>query len=138
LPQGPGRVHLLQPVSSYPDRSDRVEPRPPPASQPSGTPNRSMPIHFPRSVLMAGAMAGLPVTGSAAPPPVERLTVHGRTDPLGIPSGDLSFGWASSSSIRGMKQAAYQVRVGPQPGQDDVWSSGRVDSERQVDVVLPA
>lgn len=65
------------------------------------------------------------------------LTTNARTTPLGIAAEDVSFGWASESPERNVVQSAYEIRVGTLLGADDVWNSGLVKSDRQVDVVLP-
>ncbi|MCE4536939.1 family 78 glycoside hydrolase catalytic domain [Pelomonas sp. P7] len=66
------------------------------------------------------------------------LSTNGRTLPLGISGDDISLGWTLTAHTRGAVQQAYQVRVGTQPGRGDVWDSGKVASERQADVRLPA
>jgi alpha-L-rhamnosidase len=68
---------------------------------------------------------------------VARMTTNGRVNPLGIAGTDISFGWSASASARGAKQSAYQLRVGTAPGLSDVWDSGHVVSDRQVDISLP-
>ncbi|UMG94499.1 hypothetical protein [Nocardioides sp. TF02-7] len=68
---------------------------------------------------------------------VEGLTTNGRTDPLGIPGDPPTFGWASTATERDVVQSAYQVRVATSEGalgDADVWDSGKVESDRQVDV----
>lgn len=69
---------------------------------------------------------------------LERLTTNGRTNPLGIPSGNIAFGWVATSAERGAKQQAYQIRVGTDSDFQSVWDSGRVESSQQIDVALPA
>ena len=69
---------------------------------------------------------------------VGQLTTNGRTDPLGLAGDDLSLGWAIVAETRGVTQAAYQIRIGLTAGGGDVWDSGRVASDRQIDVPLPA
>ena len=95
-------------------------------------------------VLLGGLFAIAPVAVSTAAaedstirPRITRLTTNGRANPLGIPAQNLSFGWASTSTERGVKQRAYQIRVGTRPEGDDVWNSGRVASARQVHIALP-
>lgn len=71
----------------------------------------------------------------------EQMTVNGRSDPLGIAADDLCFGWATAAkdpTARGITQSAYRIRVGTTPAGQDVWDSGQVKSDRQVDVQLPA
>jgi alpha-L-rhamnosidase len=69
---------------------------------------------------------------------VERMTTNGRTNPLGIAADDISFAWAIASEARGVVQSAYRIRVRTGKGGDDVWDSGRVASDRQIDITLPA
>ena len=80
-------------------------------------------------VLQGPAMAE-----DAAAIEVGALTTNGRVKPLGIPGSDPAFGWASTSSRRGVTQSAYEIQVGTSAGESDVWSSGKVDSAKQVDV----
>jgi alpha-L-rhamnosidase len=69
---------------------------------------------------------------------ITRLTTNGRANPLGIGAEDISFAWISESAERDVVQSAYEIRVGKSPGAADVWNSGVVKSDRQVDVVLPS
>src|SRR5664280_2408410 len=39
---------------------------------------------------------------------VTNLSCNGRTNPLGIATNDLSFGWTSVTNARGVVQSAYQ------------------------------
>ena len=68
---------------------------------------------------------------------VEHTTVNGRANPLGIAADDISMAWAIAADERGTVQGAYQIRVGTTTARDDVWNSGRIVSDRQVDVTLP-
>jgi alpha-L-rhamnosidase len=65
------------------------------------------------------------------------MTVNGRANSLGIAADDVSLAWTIAAEERGMVQGAYQIRVGTTAGGDDGWNSGRVASDRQVDVTLP-
>ena len=65
------------------------------------------------------------------------MTVNGRANPLGIAADDVSLAWSIAAEVRGTVQGAYQIRVGKKATDDDVWNSGRVVSDRQVDVTLP-
>jgi len=65
------------------------------------------------------------------------MTTNGRENPLGISGEDLSLAWALESDTRGTTQTAYQVRIGTVQGGSDVWDSGRVASDRQIDIALP-
>lgn len=69
---------------------------------------------------------------------ISQMTTNGRTDPLGIAADDVSLGWAIASEARGVVQTAYQIRIGLTEGSGDVWDSGRVASNRQIDIALPA
>lgn len=69
---------------------------------------------------------------------ITRTTTNARTQPLGIGVDDISLGWSLGASTRGARQQAYQVRVGLEPGSATTWDSGRVQSDRQVDVRLPS
>ena len=82
------------------------------------------------ATLIAGAGSATAADGLE----VGSLQTNARTKPLGIPGDDPTFGWKSISSARGVVQSAYEIRVGTSEGSDDVWSSGKVESDRQVDV----
>jgi alpha-L-rhamnosidase len=83
----------------------------------------------------------LVLPASASPMPwrsalgIHNLTTNGRVDPVGIGGKDPSFGWQLTSSQRGTRQSAFEIRVGRKPGAADVWASGKVRSDRQVGVV---
>lgn len=68
---------------------------------------------------------------------ISRTTTNARVNPIGIAAGDISLGWAIESEARGTVQSAYEVRVGSRESGADVWDSGRVASDQQVDVKLP-
>jgi len=76
-------------------------------------------------------------TESSSSPIIQRNTVNGRVNPLGIGASDISLSWAAGSTGYGYTQTAYQVRVGTTVGGGDIWDSGRVTSDRQLDVTLP-
>ena len=85
-------------------------------------------------LLAACAFAG---PGPGAERAFIQLTTNGRADPLGIGAEALSFGWATSAATRGAAQTAYRIQI---LGTDSavLWDSGRVDSDRQVDISAPA
>ncbi|MEU4466137.1 family 78 glycoside hydrolase catalytic domain [Streptomyces sp. NPDC024017] len=89
---------------------------------------------------VVGSMAALPAPGSSAastpdaPFTVKALSTNGRVNPLGIGAEDPVFGWQLASARRATSQKAYEIRVGRTPGSADVWSSGKVTSDRQVGV----
>jgi alpha-L-rhamnosidase len=68
---------------------------------------------------------------------VQALTTNARSQPLGIATDDVSLGWTLTARTRGARQQAYQLRVGTRPGRSDTWDSGKVVSDRQLDVRLP-
>jgi len=77
-------------------------------------------------------------TESSSSPIIQHNTVNGRVNPLGIGASDISLSWAAGSTGYGYTQTAYQARVGTtEGGGDDIWDSGRVTSDRQLDVTLP-
>jgi alpha-L-rhamnosidase len=80
----------------------------------------------------------MPLASAAGVLSVERLTTNGRANPLGIAADDISFAWASAAEARGVVQSAYQLRVGTKEGGDELWDSGQVASDRQIDIPLPA
>lgn len=68
---------------------------------------------------------------------VTGLQTNGRTNPLGIPGATPSLGWQARSDARGVVQSGYQVRVASTEAAldaPDVWDSGKVASDQQVDV----
>lgn len=69
---------------------------------------------------------------------VINTTTNARTRALGIDVDDVSLAWTLVASNRGAQQHAYQVRVGTEPGSGSTWDSGKVRSDRQIDVRLPA
>jgi alpha-L-rhamnosidase len=69
---------------------------------------------------------------------VTNLSCNGRTNPPGIGTNDISFGWNSVTNARAVVQSAYQIRVGTTAGGADVWDSGLVSSAQQTDITLPA
>lgn len=89
-------------------------------------------------VALVGAVLDPPASAASAASAgfaVTELTTNGRIDPLGIGGQAPSFGWRLTSSERGTRQGAYEIRVGRAPGSADVWTSGKVSSDRQVGVV---
>lgn len=69
---------------------------------------------------------------------VDRMTTNGRINPLGIPTQDLSFGWSVIAAAPDFIQSGYRLRVGTVAGGSDVWDSGHVLSDRQIDIAFPA
>jgi alpha-L-rhamnosidase len=98
------------------------------------------------TVASALALAGLVAIGAGAPaaaravPAVQLddLQTNGRTDPLGIPGDAPSLSWHGESALRAVTQTGYQVQVATSTSAlasaDDLWDTGQVDSDRQVDV----
>lgn len=79
---------------------------------------------------------GVPTVASGLS--IDFTTTNGRINPLGIAATDISFAWAAKSERRSVIQAAYQVHVGTGEKSSDVWDSGRIASDRQIDIRLPA
>jgi len=89
--------------------------------------------------LVVSVWAGAIPASAAGVPAVtlDHLQTNGRTNPLGIPGDAPSLSWHAESTARGVAQTAYQVRVASAAdnlASPDVWDSGQVDSDRQVDV----
>ncbi|MFJ4205724.1 family 78 glycoside hydrolase catalytic domain [Streptomyces sviceus] len=105
---------------------------------------RSFLSGFLRGLVVFAVVAGVAVLPSSVPPAtaaapdapfaVKALTTNGRVDPLGMGGEDPVFGWQLASARRATSQRAYEVQVGRTPRSADVWSSGKVTSDRQVDV----
>ncbi len=88
-------------------------------------------------VVAVGAAATPASATGTAVVSLDHLQANGRTDPLGIPGDAPSLSWHAESAARGVAQTAYQVRVASTAGNlasPDVWDSGQIDSDRQVDV----
>lgn len=76
-----------------------------------------------------------PDISAASPLSVADCTVEHRTSPLGIDAAQPRFGWSLSSTAQQQRQAAYQVQVSSNgAGGGDVWDSGRVASDQQIDI----
>lgn len=87
------------------------------------------------AVVPASASPAAPAASvSDAPFSVRTPTTNGRVNPLGIGGEDPVFGWELASARRATSQKAYEIQVGSTPGSADVWSSGKVASDRQVGV----
>ena len=77
----------------------------------------------------------LPIVAQAASEVnLERLTVEGRREPMGIDVAMPRFGWQIVSSERNMMQEAYRIVVASteerlERGEGDVWNSGWVHSD---------
>ncbi|MGC7096235.1 family 78 glycoside hydrolase catalytic domain [Amycolatopsis lurida] len=84
-------------------------------------------------VVLPGVLVPVPASAGEGIRPGS-LTVNDRVDPLGIGGERPHFGWASTSDQRGVVQSAYEVWVGSTSGARDVWTSGRVASDRQFDI----
>lgn len=87
-------------------------------------------------VAFAWLAAGLSA-GSAWALSIGAVTTNARVNPLGIGWEDISLGWAIEADARGTVQSAYQVRLRAAGTGVELWDSGRVASDRQVDVRVP-
>jgi hypothetical protein len=68
-----------------------------------------------------------------------RLTCEYAVDPLGVDTAQPRFGWVLKSDTRGQVQSAYQILVAGSAEElradaGDKWDSGKVDSDRSVNV----
>ncbi len=65
------------------------------------------------------------------------LRCESLTDPVGIGRSRPELSWklgAAKAGSRGLRQTAYDIRVGTAPGRADLWGSGRVASAAQYGV----
>ncbi|MEE6282516.1 family 78 glycoside hydrolase catalytic domain [Georgenia sp. MJ170] len=104
------------------------------------------PVHRPRWLLAVVLAMSLVVAllGPLAPSRAEvhdrsvgSLLVNGLSHPLGIGSDDPRLSWQLDAERRGVTQTAYQVRAASTVDaleDADLWDSGRVDSDQQLDV----
>jgi alpha-L-rhamnosidase len=88
-------------------------------------------------LVMAGPLA-LPAAAFDGNSP-DHLQCEGMQEPLGIDITHPRLSWQLQDSRRGVRQAAYEIRVASSPEsltQDhaDVWESGRIDSDQSVNV----
>lgn len=81
--------------------------------------------------------------GAGAAPPaglrVGELRTEYSVNPLGLDTARPRLSWLMESPERAVAQRAYQIRVASSPerladGEADVWDSGKVDSDRSVNV----
>ncbi|MFG2635431.1 family 78 glycoside hydrolase catalytic domain [Streptomyces sp. NPDC048362] len=82
-----------------------------------------------------GTDVAAPDLAAASPLSVAAGTVERRTAPLGVGSARPRFGWRLDSTAPQQRQAGYQIQVSSTPGgTGDLWDSGRVPSDQQLDV----
>jgi len=89
-------------------------------------------------LLTAAANSAEPIERQARLTPTE-LTCEYAVNPLGVDAARPRFGWVLKSNERGQMQSAYQILVaGSQEkllaGVGDKWDSGKVESNRSVNV----
>ncbi|MFG2359296.1 family 78 glycoside hydrolase catalytic domain [Streptomyces sp. NPDC048521] len=76
-----------------------------------------------------------PDLAAASPLSVAARTVEHRTRPLGVDAARPRFGWKLDSTAPQQRQAAYRIQVSSTAdGTGDLWDSGRVPSDRQIDI----
>ena len=64
------------------------------------------------------------------------LSCNDMVDPVAV--SDVSFSWKLCSDVRAARQIAYELWVGSTPNcGGDVWKSGKVVSDDQLDITLP-
>jgi alpha-L-rhamnosidase len=83
------------------------------------------------------AIKDLPV--SRSPISVTKLTCEYRTNPLGLDSRQPRLSWQLAGAGRNLRQSAYQILVASslellQQASGDCWDSGRIDSDRSVQI----
>lgn len=92
-------------------------------------------------LLAAGvAMTAKPAFADTGDVRVAGLRAEDLTDPLGLDAPRPHLSWRLESSRRNVRQSAYRVIVGSSAaevaaGRSDLWDSGRVASDRSLDVV---
>ena len=59
---------------------------------------------------------------------IEGLTVNWKTDPIGIETSNIRFGWKMNSNVMGQAASAYQIIVTDSSGRE-VWDSNVVESD---------
>lgn len=96
--------------------------------------NPTLPLFLRALILLSSFSVSVSLLGLS----VESMTTNGRTYPLGIAADDISLSWAIAADVRDVTQSAYQIQIGRTKGGSDVWDSGRVASDRQIDITLPA
>ncbi|HZZ41812.1 MAG TPA: family 78 glycoside hydrolase catalytic domain [Tepidisphaeraceae bacterium] len=89
--------------------------------------------------LIAAAMMLMGVAGCANSMHVAGLRCDARENPMGVDDGRPALGWVNQSEKRGQMQGGYQVLVASSKAKlaeemGDVWDSGKVNSNRSVDV----
>ncbi|MFJ9817468.1 family 78 glycoside hydrolase catalytic domain [Streptomyces sp. NPDC101151] len=80
---------------------------------------------------------GVAAPDLTAPSPlsVAACTVEHHTRPLGIDAAHPRFGWTLDSTAQQQRQAGYQIQVSSTAGgTGDLWDSGRIPSDRQIDI----
>lgn len=85
----------------------------------------------------AGADPAAAPTAPTSAPGVADLTVNALEDPLGIEVASPSLSWKVHSERRGVTQQAYEIHVASDVDaldDPDVWDSGKVMSDRSIDV----
>lgn len=81
--------------------------------------------------------AGVAAPALAAPSPlsVDACTVERRASPLGVDAAHPRFGWVLDSTEQQQRQGGYRIQVSSTArGSGDLWDSGRVPSDRQIDI----
>lgn len=88
---------------------------------------------------LAFAEAAFAFDSSSVPSAPAGLLVNGASSPLAIDRTATRFTWRSVDTVRGERQAAYQILVSSNSdplaaGAGDCWDSGEVDSDRSASV----
>src|SRR5688572_14367124 len=94
-------------------------------------------------LIASGATAGIsalspaPLAASAEGLKVTGLKIDLIDRPLGLENADPRLSWRLESNTRGVKQAAFRIRVASseaklKAGMADIWDSGKVSSGRSI------
>ncbi|MBN9380057.1 MAG: family 78 glycoside hydrolase catalytic domain [Chitinophagaceae bacterium] len=64
---------------------------------------------------------------------VGHLLTENLADPIGLDTRQPRFSWQLTAPERGLQQTAYEIKVGTQAGgKDEVWSSGKINSDQSL------
>ncbi len=84
------------------------------------------------AALLSGCARSDPASGADAKGSVtvSHIQVEAMEQPIGVDVVKPRFSWHLESQRRGVMQTAYEVQVGSHPGGNDLWSSGKVPTDR--------
>lgn len=83
-----------------------------------------------RDTFVVCALCALVSPSALAITTLDKLTIEGRTEPIGIDVTTPRFGWAIKSDKRNVVQKSYRIMVSTEEdGQGNVWDSGTIKSD---------